>query len=268
MDREFAERLAFAHRLADAAGQVILPFFRQRIDVTEKAATCAGDFDPVTQADRGAEEKIRAMIAEAYPDDAILGEEYGEAPGTSGYRWVLDPVDGTRAFIAGQPMWGTLIALEKNGQRVLGLLDQPFLRERFTGTSEGTEFLSARGSETLKTRPCATLSKAVINTTHPLAHFQPEERDQFFAVEAKARLSRYGGDCYSYALLAMGFIDVVMEARLQTWDTAALVPIVEGAGGVVSDWQGNSITGGGNMLACSDRRVHAEILALLAPARA
>jgi len=268
MNKDFGGRLGFAHRLADAAGAVILPYFRQRIDVADKNAASPGHFDPVTAADKGAEERIRALIAENYPTDAILGEEYGESAGTSGYRWVLDPVDGTRAFIAGQPMWGTLIALEENGRRIVGLLDQPFLKERFTGASGRTEFRSERGSEVLRTRPCASLADAVINTTHPMAHFAPEERAQFFAVEAKARLSRYGGDCYCYALLAMGFIDLVMEARLQPWDTAALIPIVEGAGGVVSDWQGRPLTGGGDILAASDPRVHEEALAVIAASRA
>jgi myo-inositol-1(or 4)-monophosphatase len=268
MDNDFGGRLAFAHRLADAAGAVILPYFRQRIDVTDKNASTPGQFDPVTAADRGAEERIRALIEGAYPEDAILGEEYGERAGTSGYRWVLDPVDGTRAFVAGQPMWGTLIALEENGRRVMGLLDQPFLKERFTGASGRTEFLSARGIETLRVSACASLADAVINTTHPMAHFGPEERVQFFAVEGKTRLSRYGGDCYSYALLAMGFIDLVMEARLQPWDTAALIPIIEGAGGVVSDWQGRPLTGGGDILAAGDARVHAEALAVIAASRA
>jgi histidinol phosphatase-like enzyme (inositol monophosphatase family) len=256
-----AQRFAFAHRLADAAGSVILPYFRKRIDVTDKGA--AGFYDPVTEADRRAEEIMRATIAKDFPEDGILGEEWGDAPGTSGFRWVLDPIDGTRAFIAGQPLWGTLIGLEREGVPVLGLLDQPFLRERFTGCAGRAELHDETGISLLTTRKSASLADAIIGTTHPILHFSDSERELYWRVERACRLSRYGGDCYAYALVAMGFMDLVIETGLKRWDIAAIIPIVEGAGGIVTDWCGRSITDGGNVIAAGDRRVHAQALALL-----
>ena len=256
------KRIAFAHRLADAAGAVILPYFRKPIEVDGKP-TRSGMFDPVTEADRRAEETMRKLIRDTFPDDAILGEEFGDMPGRTAYRWVLDPIDGTRAFVAGQPMWGTLIALEENGVPVFGLLDQPFLRERFIGLGKSAEMRDPQGVKPLKTRACAALSEAVVCTTHPMTHFSEEERARFHAVEERARLSRYGGDCYAYALVAMGFVDLVIETNLKRWDVAAILPIVDGAGGVVSDWSGNTITGGGNIIAAGDARVHAEAVKIL-----
>jgi myo-inositol-1(or 4)-monophosphatase len=178
--------------------------------------------------------------------------------------WVLDPVDGTRAFIAGQPLWGTLIGLEASGRPVLGLLDQPFLRERFIGRGGIAELRNSSGRMPLKTRVCPTLSDAVITTTHPFTHFRDEERSRFFRVERECRLSRYGGDCYAYALLAMGFIDLVIEAGLKHWDVAAILPIVEGAGGILTDWHGNAALKGGTVIAAGDAKLHAAALALLA----
>jgi myo-inositol-1(or 4)-monophosphatase len=265
MGMDSPERLAFAHRLADAAGAVIRPYFRKRLDVVNKHSA-AGFFDPVTEADKRAEEVIRALLAQEFPDDAILGEEFGDKPGTSGFRWVVDPIDGTRAFISGQPMWGTLIALESHEELIFGMIDQPFLEERFVGSGGRAELDSREGKTVLKTRACARLADAVVSTTHPLAHFGPAERLLFAKVEAAAKLSRYGGDCYAYGLVAMGFIDLVMEANLRRWDSAAIIPIVEGAGGVVTDWRGGAVADGGNILAAGDERLHAEVLALLAAA--
>ena len=253
--------IAFAHKLADAAGSVILPYFRQRIDVVDKGK---GFFDPVTEADKGAERAMRAIIKAERPDDGILGEEYGEEKGTNARRWVLDPVDGTRAFIAGQPMWGTLIALEEDERAVIGVIEQPFLKERIIGHDGGTAMTDRSGTRALAARRCAQLSDAVICTTHPFAHFNDAMRTQYRRVEQAARLSRYGGDCYAYALLAMGFIDLVIEADLKRWDVAAIIPIVEGAGGVVSDWHGRPCHAGGAVIASGDLRVHAEALKLLA----
>jgi myo-inositol-1(or 4)-monophosphatase len=254
-------RLAFAHRLAGAAGEIIRPYFRQRIAVTDKGA--AGFYDPVTEADKRAEEAIRELIRAHYPQDGILGEEFGEVTGTSGYRWVLDPIDGTRAFIAGQPLWGTLIALEHQGRPVLGVLDQPFMHERFLGTDGQTLFAHAGGMSELRTRACSSLADAVICTTHPMLHFREKEREQYFRVERACRLSRYGGDCYAYALVAMGFVDLVIETDLKRWDVAAIIPIIEGAGGVVSHWNGDPITGEGNIVAAGDARVHAQAVKML-----
>jgi myo-inositol-1(or 4)-monophosphatase len=261
MDSELSARLAFAHRLADAARAVIRPYFRRRIDVTDKGP--AGAFDPVTEADKHAERVMRDMIANSYPADGIIGEEYGERSSDSGFVWVLDPIDGTRAFIAGQPLWGTLIALEHNGTPVVGILDQPFLDERFTGFGGATQFRTASATERLKTRACARLADAVISTTHPMLHFDDAERQRYWAVEKCCRLSRYGGDCYGYALVAMGFVDLVIETDLKRWDIAPLIPIIEGAGGIVTNWEGRTRSEGGNVIAAGDPRVHAEALRIL-----
>ena len=256
-----AATLAFAHRLADAAGDVIRPYFRQRIDVIDKGKAA---FDPVTAADRGAEEALRALIGRERPDDAILGEEYGHTPGTSGRTWMLDPVDGTRAFITGRHTWGTLIALEEDGKRVLGIIDQPVLRERFIGYDGKSEIHAEGTIARLKTRSCAGLADAIASTTHPWSYFTPGEREAFEGLADTARMTYFGGDCYAYGLLAMGFIDVIAEAGLKAWDVAALIPVVENAGGIVTDWNGDPVAAdGGRLIASGDARVHAEAVAML-----
>jgi histidinol-phosphatase len=261
MDQAVADRTQFAHLLANASRSVIRPYFRRRIELTDKGK--AGFYDPVTEADRKAEEAIRELIGTHYPNDAILGEELGEKEGSSGFRWVLDPIDGTRAFIAGQPLWGTLIGLERHGVPLVGVLDQPFLDERFVGTSSETLLVREGTTEKMATRACVHLGAAVICTTHPMTHFSEDERARYLRVEKACLLSRYGGDCYGYALLAMGFIDLVIETDLKRWDVSALIPIVQGAGGIVSDWHGRPILDGGNIVAAGDARVHAEALNLL-----
>jgi histidinol phosphatase-like enzyme (inositol monophosphatase family) len=262
MDRALTDRLAFAHSLADAARAVIRPYFRRRIDVTDKGP--AGFFDPVTEADKRAEQVMRDLIAGAYPRDGILGEEFGRRDGDSGFVWILDPIDGTRAFIAGQPLWGILIALEHNSVPVIGILDQPFLDERFTATGGVTTLRNASSTEALKTRACATLGDAVICTTHPMLHFNDVDRQLFWNVEKRCRLSRYGGDCYAYALVAMGFVDLVIETDLKRWDIAPIIPLIEGAGGIVTNWEGRPMNEGGRVVAAGDARVHAEALKILA----
>jgi myo-inositol-1(or 4)-monophosphatase len=266
------DTLAFAHRLADAAGQVIRPYFRQRLDVDDKnarvgAAKDAG-FDPVTVADRGAEEALRKIIRAERPADAILGEEFGETEGTSGRRWVLDPVDGTRAFITGHHSWGTLIALEEGGKRILGIIDQPVLRERFVGYPGKAEFITPQTTTALKTRSCASLAEAIVTTTHPWDYFNEAEADAFNRVARAARMSRFGGDCYGYALLAAGHFDLVIESGLKPWDVAALVPVIESAGGIVTDWQGNPLARDAEcfaIIAAGDVRVHEDAMKLLNP---
>jgi histidinol phosphatase-like enzyme (inositol monophosphatase family) len=257
-----ADLIAFAHRLADASGKVIRPFFRQPIAVSHKQGKRA--FDPVTEADRGAEKALRDLIARERPGDAILGEEFGETPGTSVYRWVLDPVDGTRAFITGRHEWGSLIALEDKGVPVLGILDQPVLGERFIGVNGGAHLVQAGQRTPLKTRQCASLSDAILCATDPADYFSDPELERFARVKSKARMTRYGGDCYIFAMLALGFVDLIIEAGFNEWDAAALIPIVEGAGGVMTDWKGGSCAAGKTILAAGDRRVHAEAMNLLA----
>ena len=259
--------IALIHRLADASGDVIRPYFRRKIAVVDKGAKdpaiAATMFDPVTAADKGGEEAIRAILAREAPEDGILGEEFPEKTGRNGRIWVLDPVDGTRAFISGQTQWGTLIALNENGYPTLGMLDQPVTRERFIGTAEHAALHSPEGIAPLSVRPCAGLSEAVLMTTHPWAYFDEGEAAVFRRLADSARMSRFGGDCYAYGLLAMGFVDVIVEARLNAWDIQALIPIVEGAGGIITSWTGAPCAEGGRVIAAGDRRVHAEALEIL-----
>ncbi|MEO7054963.1 MAG: histidinol-phosphatase [Rhizomicrobium sp.] len=256
------ELIAFANRLADTSGAVIRPLFRQRIDVAHKQGV--HHFDPVTEADQGAERAIRELLARERPDDGILGEEYGEQKGSSGYRWVLDPVDGTRAFITGRHEWGSLIALEHDGKPVLGILDQPVLGERFIGANGAAHLVQAGKASPLQVRACASLSEAILCATDPGAYFSKEQLSAFARVERVAKMTRYGGDCYLFAALALGFVDAVIEANVHAWDVAALIPLVEGAGGVITSWDGGSAQPGKTILASGDRRIHAEAMKLLA----
>lgn len=260
MNQPDQDTLSFAHRLADVAGAVIRPYFRRRFDIIDKGTTA---FDPVTVADREAESAMRDLIRHERPDDGVLGEEHGAEPGRNAFRWVLDPIDGTRAFITGRPTWGTLIALEENGAPILGVIDQPVLNERFVGYQGHAEFRSSEGSTALRTRPCGGLTEAAVSTTHPWGYFTPSERAGFESVCARARMSYFGGDCYAYGLLAMGHIDLIVEASLAPWDVAALIPIVENAGGVVTDWNGAAVGQRGRIVAAGDARVHAQTLEVL-----
>jgi myo-inositol-1(or 4)-monophosphatase len=255
--------IAFANRLADASGAVIRPFFRKRIAVSHKDGKAA--FDPVTEADRGAERVIRDLITAERPQDGILGEEFGETKGTNNYRWVLDPVDGTRGFITGRHEWGSLIALEEHGVPVMGILDQPVLGERFIGAGGITHLVQAGRSMALKTRECAELKDATLCATDPSAYFSPDEVEAFERVKAQTRMTRYGGDCYLFAALALGFVDLVIEAGFHAWDAAALIPIVEGAGGVMTSWDGGSAASGKTIIAAGDKRIHQAAMKLLAP---
>ena len=226
----------FAGRLADASGAVILPYFRTEMPVDDKADLWGGakGYDPVTEADRNAEAAIRALIEAEYPGHGILGEEHGEKKGTEPFTWVLDPIDGTRAFITGLPLWGTLIALNDGTKPVVGVMDQPFTKERYIGNPAGA-FLDGRR---LKTRACPSLAHARLMTTSPHLFRTEEDRAAFERVAAKAQLVRYGGDCYAYAMIAAGQVDVVVETGLEAYDIQALIPIVEGAGGRVTSWEG------------------------------
>ena len=253
--------IAFANRLADASGAVIRPFFRQRIEVVHKPGRAT--FDPVTEADKGGERTIRAIIERERPDDGILGEEYGEKPGRNGLRWVLDPVDGTRAFITGRHEWGSLIALEENEVPVLGILDQPVLDERFIGVHGRSVLVEGDKRTPLKVRDCADIKDAILCATDPSAYFTLEQQAAFQRVKVTARMTRYCGDCYLFAALALGFVDIVIEANFSRWDVAALIPLVEGAGGVITSWDGGDCRDGKTILACGDRRVHEEAIKLL-----
>lgn len=255
------DTIALAHRLCEASGAAIRPYFRQRIDVAHKPGRHA--FDPVTEADKGGERAIRAILDAERPNDAILGEEYGKKPGTSAWRWVLDPVDGTRSFITGRHEWGSLIALEKNEVPVLGILDQPVLGERFIGVNGRSHLVQGGAHTPLQTRECPDIAQAVLCSTDPSVYMSAAQQASFAAVKDKVRFTRYLGDCYIFAMLAMGFIDVIVEGPLSRWDIAALVPLVEGAGGIITNWQGDVWRDGDAVLACGDNRVHQQVLALL-----
>ena len=246
----------FAHALADASGAAIRRHFRTPLSVEDKA-----DASPVTIADREAESAMRAMIADRYPSHGIVGEEFGNQRQDAAEVWVLDPIDGTRAFIAGKPIFGTLIALLRDGRPLLGIIDQPVLGERWTGAA-GTA--SRFCGDPIGTRSCADIGRAVLNTTSPDL-FHGADREAFGRLSARVRSTLYGGDCYAYGLLAAGHIDLVVEAGLKTYDFCALCPVVEGAGGRITDWEGNALGAGsdGRVIAAGDGRVHDEALELL-----
>jgi myo-inositol-1(or 4)-monophosphatase len=254
----------FMDDLAEASGKAIIPFFRAQFALEDKARG-GSPFDPVTEADRAAEVVLRAMIAKAFPAHGILGEEFGTERADAECVWVLDPIDGTRAFIAGLPTWGTLIGLNHHGVPARGMMHQPFLRERFTGDGHAARLRGPAGERTLRTRRCADLSQAILATTDPRLFAEGEEADRFRAIEGRVRLSRYGADCYAYCMLAAGQIDLVVEAGLKPYDICALIPIVEGAGGRVTAWDGGPAAGGGRIVAAGDPRLHEAVLRLLHP---
>jgi histidinol phosphatase-like enzyme (inositol monophosphatase family) len=254
-----ARLIETAHLLADASGPAILRHFRCAVPVDNKAGT--GGFDPVTEGDRAGERVIREHLGRLHPDHAILGEEMGHSPGSAAYTWVIDPIDGTRAFITGMPLWGTLIGVTEHGRAVAGMMDQPYTRERIWSAGDTTYWRGPDGAaRPVQTAPCPTLAEARLTTTSPDLFTEPGERSAFEKLKRAARLTRFGGDCYAYCLLAAGHIDVIVEAGLKPYDIVALVPIIEAAGGIVTTWEGERPEGGGRILACGDKRVHAEVL--------
>jgi myo-inositol-1(or 4)-monophosphatase len=251
----------FAHRLADSAGAAILPHFRARGLVANKSAD---SFDPVTEADRQAETAMRAMIEAAFPDHGISGEEFPDKPSSGPHRWLLDPIDGTKAFVMGMPVWGTLIGLMENGRPIVGMMDQPFTGERFWGSGEGAFFRDRSGQPgPIATRRCGALSEAILAATTP-DMFKNGEPERFARLSQACRLTRFGGDCYSYCMLAMGFIDIVAEASLKPYDIIPLIPVIEAAGGKVTTWEGGDPVGGGRILAVGDPALHDAAMAMLA----
>lgn len=263
MSHDIPRLLAFADTLADAARAAILPYFRAAHTVDDKGGA---RFDPVTDADKAAEAAMRTLIERTFPEHGICGEEYGERAGASGYRWVLDPIDGTRAFICGLTNWGVLIGLYHEGAPLIGVMDQPYLDERYRGWNEGADALVRGARRALKTRPCARLGAAVLSTTDPYL-FEGAEAAAFARVRGAAKLTRYGYDCYAYCMVAAGYMDGVVESRLKVFDIAALIPILAGAGGGVCAWDGGDASGGGRVLAYGDARVREEALALLGAAK-
>ena len=252
---------AFVDELASVSGKTILPFFRTALGVDDK--TAGQRFDPVTAADRAAEQTMRALIQKHFPAHGIIGEEFGSERIDAEYVWILDPIDGTKSFIAGMPLWGTLIALMRLGEPVFGMMNQPFTGERFSGDGLAARYRGPAGNRDLHVRDCTALDDAILFTTSPLL-MNEDDRARFQRVEHKAKLSRYGGDCYAYCMLAAGHIDLVVEAELKAYDIAPLIPIIRGAGGIVTSWDGGSAEGGGRIVAAGDRRVHEEALRILA----
>jgi histidinol phosphatase-like enzyme (inositol monophosphatase family) len=251
---------SFVETLATHSGDAILPFFRTSLAALDKSAN--GAFDPVTEADRAGEVAMRRLINANFPSHGIIGEEFGAERREAEYVWVLDPIDGTKAFICGLPIWGTLIGLTHNGRPVYGMMNQPFSRERFSGDGKAARYEGPAGRRTLRVRSCPSVAEAVISTTHP-GMMAPAERQRYDRLETRAKLSRYGGDCYAYAMLAAGHIDLVVESGLNPYDIVAIIPIVQGAGGVITSWSGEDASGGGTIIAASDQRVHEEALAIL-----
>jgi len=249
--------LALALRLADAAGEVIRPYFRKPIAVIDKP-----DLTPVTAADRAAEETMRGLIEARFPEHGILGEEFGRAREGAEFIWTLDPIDGTKSFISGVPLFGTLIALTRDRRPIVGVIDQPISRERWVGASGRQTTLNGAA---IRCRPCPVLAAATLFTTTP-DMFKGEDAASFARVSAAVKLTRFGADCYAYGLLAAGFVDLVLEASLRPYDFCAMVPVVEGAGGVATDWRGGSLdlAADGRVLVAGDRRAHEAALALLA----
>jgi inositol-phosphate phosphatase/L-galactose 1-phosphate phosphatase/histidinol-phosphatase len=248
--------LRFAQRLADAAGKIIRPYFRKPLAIRDKA-----DLSPVTAADREAEEAMRALIERDFPEHGILGEEFGGVREDAEFVWVLDPIDGTKSFISGVPLFGTLIALTRDRRPILGIIDQPISRERWTGASGRPTTLNRA---VIHCRACPTVAAATLFATTP-DMFKGEDAASFAGVSAAVKLTRFGADCYAYGLLAAGFIDLVLEASLKPYDFCAMVPVVQGAGGVATDWQGDSLdlSSDGRILVAGDRRTHDAALALL-----
>lgn len=264
-ETQHPELVAVAHALADAAAAAAMPHFRaDNLTADNKAE--AGRFDPVTAADRAAEAAMRAILAERRPDDAILGEEEAPRAGTSGLTWVLDPIDGTRAFMSGLPVWGTLIGLDAGQGPVLGVISQPYIGERFVG-GLGQSVLVRPGAEPrpLRTRPCAELSQATLFSTFPEIGTDAE-RAAFTQVSRQVRLTRYGTDCYAYGLLALGQIDLVIEAGLHAYDIQGPQAVIEAAGGRVTSWTGGPAHNGGRIVAAGDPRLHDAALEILSRA--
>lgn len=255
--------IATAHEVADAARVATLSYFRSDDLVTDDKGRTG--FDPVTEADRAAEIAIREVLRRRRPDDAVQGEELPPRAGTSGLTWVIDPIDGTRSFMSGAPVWGVLIALRDSRGPVLGIIDQPYIQERFTGGFGAAWVDGPMGRRCLRTRPQRDLEQATLFTTYPELETAAETA-ALRALSARVRLTRYGLDCYAYALIAAGQIDLVVESGLQAHDVQAPIALIEAAGGLVTDWDGNPAPQGGRIIAAANPAIHAMARAVLAAA--
>lgn len=257
---EVAAFLPFAESLADAAGEILRRHYRSAFTVEDKA-----DLSPVTIADREAERVMRDAIRRAHPDHGIAGEELGGEGTDRSYVWCLDPIDGTKNFVAGRPQFGTLIALTRDGAPVLGVIAQPILNERWLGVEDRPSLFDGKP---IRTRACKDIGRAILSTSSPYLFAAGFERDAFERLRERVRFPVFGGDCYAYGLLALGFVDIVVEAGLKPYDYAALVPVIEGAGGRITDWRGRrpTLASDGRVLAAGDADLHAQALAILSGA--
>jgi len=249
--------LSFMHELADASGRAILPYFRTAMAVDDKAS--GGLFDPVTAADRAGEAAIRALIAQRYPDHGVIGEEFGVDRPDAEHVWVLDPIDGTRSFLSGMPIWGTLIALLRDGEPIAGMLDQPFLRERYWGDGREATGRGPQGEKPLRTRRPVALKDAVVWVSSSFT-LDPAGMAAIERLRPRVRMIRYGNDCYAMAMLAEGHIDAAIETGLDIYDIAAHVPIVRGAGGAITGLKGEPALRAGGFIASGAPDLHAQIL--------
>ncbi len=256
---------AFLIDLNRVSAEAILPLFRADHGLDNKAGP--GDFDPVTLADKGAERAIRSLIARRYPEHGVIGEEYGEDRPDAEFVWVLDPIDGTRAFIAGLPVWTTLIGLRHEGTPVLGSIGQPYVGEIFIGSAGGSRVVTAAGERPLRTRSGVALASAIIATTDPDGCYDAREMAAWRALRRAARLARMGCDAYAYAMVAAGLVDLVVESGLKCWDIDAAIPVIAGAGGVVTDWGGAPVgPAGGRVAIAGGQAILEEALTILTPA--
>lgn len=249
----------FMRKIAAAAAQETLPRFRQAGLVDNKLTS---GFDPVTEADRQAEQSIRALIRETYPQHGILGEEFGLENSDAQYRWVIDPIDGTRSFISGMPLWGTLVGLTDNGDAVAGMMSQPFIGELFWCDGERSHYEGPHGSKQIAASKITDVTAATLCTTTP-AMFTDERKLAYDRLEGAVQLARYGTDCYAYAMLAAGNVDLVVETGLQPYDIIALIPIIEQAGGVITTWDGGPAEQAGDIVAAATPELHAAAITLL-----
>lgn len=259
-DPNWTELTEFALELAEVSAREILPFFRKDIPVDVKASVV---WDPVTEGDRAGERVMRAMIEERYPDHGIHGEEYGLKASRSGLTWVLDPVDGTRAFISGMPTWATLIGLNYEGKPKVGVMNQPFVGETFHGNPDGAWSRHQGTLRKISTRPARPLAQATFTTTAPELYRSDAEKNVLKRLSQATRLTRYGGDAYFFCVLAAGQIDLALDAHMEPYDIAPLIPIIEGAGGIVTTWERGDAAKGGNVIAASSKVLHEEALRLI-----
>ena len=262
---ELRQLIDFARETLEDAGALARAHFRRAPATEDKGDGTA--YDPVTEADRAVEARVRERIRAAFPEDAILGEEAGAETGAgeAPRLWTIDPIDGTRGYLCGFVQWGMLLALSRDGLPVLGVVHQPWTGETWAGSELGARFRHGGEERPISVRPCAELAAATLATTDPFLFPEPEAQ-LFHALRRSVRLGRYGGDCYAYCMLAMGQIDLVVESGLSPWDVRALVPLVEAAGGYITNWRGGACSGGGQVVASGDARIHAAVLERLAPA--